>query len=68
MHDGELRTRRRGKKALGSRVLLRIPIEFGYQLTEHHRLSLMFAHVSNADLADPNQGLDTLGIRYGYWF
>lgn len=68
VHNGELRTRRRGKKALGSRVLFRIPIKFGYQITKHHRLSFMLAHVSNAYLADPNQGPDTLGIRYGYRF
>jgi hypothetical protein len=28
----------------------------------------MFDHVSNAYLAEPNDGLDTIGIRYIYRF
>jgi len=28
----------------------------------------MFDHISNGYLADPNEGLDTFGIRYGYLF
>jgi hypothetical protein len=27
-----------------------------------------FDHISNAELASPNEGLDTLGVRYGYRF
>lgn len=53
---------------LGSPVLFRLSIEAGFTLTSHQRLSLMFDHISNAYLADPNEGLDTLGIRYGYRF
>ena len=49
-------------------MLFRIPIEFGYQVTARHSLSILFAHVSNAGLASPNEGLDTIGIRYGYTF
>ena len=68
VHNGELKTSDEDKKELGSRVLFRIPIEFGYSLSKHHRVSIMFDHVSNAYLAEKNQGLDTLGIRYGYRF
>jgi hypothetical protein len=67
-HNGELDTDDEDKKSLGSRVLFRIPIEFGYQLDAHHSLSILFDHVSNAGLASPNEGLDTIGIRYGYVF
>ena len=68
LHDGELEAGRGGKKGLGSRLLFRIPMEVGYTLNRHHRLSIAFAHASNAYLADPNEGLDTLGLRYSYRF
>jgi hypothetical protein len=28
----------------------------------------MFDHVSNAYLASPNEGMDTVGVRYGFQF
>ena len=68
-HDGETETRGdEDKKELGSRWLFRIPIELGFAVGEHHRVSVAFVHVSNAGLADENEGLDTLGLRYGYRF
>jgi len=68
VHNGKLDTDNKDKKSLGSRILFRIPIEFGYQITDCHSLSLLFDHVSNAGLASPNEGLDTIGLRYGYSF
>jgi hypothetical protein len=68
VHDGELETNDNNKKELGSRILFRIPIEIGLLFAEHHGLSIMFDHVSNAYLAEPNEGLDTIGIRYTYRF
>jgi hypothetical protein len=68
VHDGNLDERERHQKRLGSRVLFRIPVEIGYAFGAHHRLMFAFDHVSNAGLADPNQGLDTVGVRYGYRF
>lgn len=68
VHDGNLDKRERHHKRLGSRVLFRIPIEIGYGFGAHHRLMLAFDHVSNAQLATPNPGLDTVGMRYGYRF
>ena len=68
LHDGELETSDEDKKALGSRILFRVSIEVGYGLNEHHRISILFDHVSNGYFADPNEGLDTLGLRYGYRF
>jgi hypothetical protein len=67
-HNGESETSEEDKKELGSRVLFRIPIELGYALSKHHAVSIMFDHISNAYLARPNEGLDTLGLRYGYRF
>ena len=68
VHNGKLDTHDKHKKSLGSRLLFRIPIEIGYQVTAHHSLSILFDHVSNAYLASPNEGLDTVGIRFGYLF
>jgi hypothetical protein len=66
-HDGDLENSD-DKKELGSRILFRIPIEIGLLLTQHQGISIMFDHVSNAYLADPNEGLDTIGLRYTYRF
>ncbi len=68
VHDGETETRDPDKKELGSHLLFRIPIEIGFQAGDQHRFSIMFDHISNAYLASPNEGLDTLGVRYGYRF
>ena len=68
VHDGELKTEDPDRKQLGSRVLFRVPIEFGYALKAHHRIVISFDHISNAYLAEPNEGLDTLGLRYCYRF
>ena len=50
------------------RILFRIPIEMGLLFTRHQGVSIRFDHVSNAYLADPNEGLDTIGLRYTYRF
>ena len=68
IHNGELKTDRNDQKQLGSRILFRVPIEFGYSFNDHHRIALTFDHVSNAYLASPNEGMDTLGLRYCYRF
>ncbi len=69
IHNGETRSEPASEmNQLGSRILFRLSCEAGFSLTEHHQLSLLFDHMSNAYLADPNEGLDTLGLRYGYRF
>lgn len=55
-------------KELGRRVLFHPNVEIGYRLDEHRSLSVYFEHISNASTAPRNEGLDTLGIRYGYRF
>ena len=57
-----------GMAQLGSTVLFRIAFEVGFAIGDRHLISVMFDHISNAYLADPNEGLDTLGLRYGYRF
>jgi hypothetical protein len=68
VHSGQLESDDANKKQLGSRVLFRIPIELGFTIFERHRLSIMFDHMSNAYLANPNEGMDTIGVRYGIQF
>ena len=69
LHDGLIdEDGKGGEKELGSRVLFRFVFEGGFTVKEHHRFSVMFDHISNGYLADPNDGLDTLGFRYGYLF
>lgn len=68
VHDGDLRLERNDRKALGSRVVFHIPIEAGYRFDGKSGLSVYFDHISNAYLAEANEGMDTLGLRYGYRF
>jgi hypothetical protein len=68
VHNGHLESDDSNKKQLGSRVLFRVPIEFGFTTQEGHRISILFDHMSNAYLASPNEGMDTIGVRYGFQF
>ncbi len=69
VHDGETDNPKAvDRKELGSRFLFHFSLELGYSLSAHNRIFLMFDHVSNGYTANPNEGLDTLGIRYGYLF
>ena len=68
VHNGHLESDDSNKKQLGSRVLCRVPIEFGFTIQERHRISILFDHMSNAYLASPNEGMDTIGVRYGFQF
>ncbi|WP_227869190.1 acyloxyacyl hydrolase [Nitrosospira lacus] len=68
VHNGDLHLQHYDRKALGSRVLFHIPVEIGYRVGARSSLSVYFDHVSNANLADANEGMDTFGGRYGYRF
>ena len=67
-HNGEIETKNENIKALGSNILFRVPVEIGYIVNKHHRLSFFFVHLSNAYLAYPNEGMDGFGLRYSYHF
>lgn len=68
VHDGQLNLDDVNRKALGSRLLFHIPAEIGYRFDNNNSVSLYFEHISNAGTADFNEGLDRIGIRYGYTF
>lgn len=68
LHDGNLEATEPDRKALGSRVLFHIPVEVGLRFNERHSVSVYFEHMSNANTQRTNEGLDSIGIRYGYRF
>ena len=68
VHNGLIDPVAIDRKALGSRELFHIPFELGLRLDQHNSVSIYFEHTSNAGLADFNEGLDRMGLRYGYRF
>ncbi len=66
VHDGEPTTTEIDRKELGPRVLFGEALEIGYRFLDRHALSIRLDHISNAGLTDNNEGLDTLGVVYGY--
>lgn len=67
-HNGKLDTNDSRRKSLGSPVLFRLGAALGYNLTEKVNVSVQFEHMSNAYLANPNEGMDNVGLRLGYRF
>ena len=67
-HTGEKTTDDRDKKELGCSVLFRGSIDLGYRFTDHHGVSLFLDHISNFKLCSENEGLENVGLRYGYTF
>jgi lipid A 3-O-deacylase len=68
IHNGNRKFEADDRKAFGSRVLFHVPVEIGWQFNYHHSIALYLEHVSNARLASPNEGMDNVGVRYGYRF
>ena len=68
VHDGNTGKSDPNRKALGSTLLFHIPLEIGYRLDPHNSISAYFEHTSNAYTQKYNEGMDRLGIRYGYRF
>jgi len=68
VHDGHTAPSDADRKALGSRVLFHFPVEAGLRLDARSSVSIYFDHVSNGYTQRFNEGLDTIGLRYGYRF
>lgn len=68
VHDGNIGKEDPARKAFGSRVLFHIPLEFGYRFDAHQSVSAYFEHTSNGYTMQYNEGMDRLGVRYGYRF
>ena len=67
VHNGEI-DEAPGEKELGSRVLFHLAAEVGWRFADRHALSIYADHLSNANLADENEGLDNVGVRYHFFF
>ena len=68
VHDGFVGPTSLDHKAMGSRLLFHFPLELGYRFEGGHTLSVYFEHDSNGYTRKYNEGLDDLGIRYGFKF
>ncbi|MDH5748920.1 MAG: acyloxyacyl hydrolase [Rhodospirillales bacterium] len=70
IHDGETDqgSAPLDRKELGCPVLFRESIGLGWRFQNRHSISLHLDHISNAKLCDTNEGLENVGIRYGYMF
>jgi lipid A 3-O-deacylase len=67
-HDGYKVTDLRDRKSLGCKLLFRESIDIGYRFEAPHSIMAHLDHVSNAKLCSTNEGLESVGIRYGYHF
>jgi lipid A 3-O-deacylase len=56
------------RKSLGSNVLFREDIDLGYRINSIWSVALSYNHISNADLASRNEGLNDVGVRLGMKF
>ncbi|MBL6935431.1 MAG: acyloxyacyl hydrolase [Alphaproteobacteria bacterium] len=69
VHDGNIDDNELGRKDLGSRVLFRESLELGWNFYNKDRISVILDHISHGHaFGDPNEGMDSLGVRYGYRF
>lgn len=71
-HDGKIDVRNTAEdaewKSHGSEFLFRTGFGVGYRFNETWSLTATFAHISNANLAEPNQGANDIGLRLGMRF
>lgn len=65
IHDGSLGTDFPGHKGLGSRVLFHPSAEIGYRLDGVNSISIFADHMSNGFTRFNNEGMDTVGVRFG---
>jgi lipid A 3-O-deacylase len=56
------------EKSLGSNVLFREDIDLGYRFTPRWSVAISYNHISDADLAFRNEGLNDIGVRVGMKF
>lgn len=67
-HDGETRTTDPDKKEFGCRILFHLSLGAGVMVSEHVSVSAYLDHISNANLCDANEALETAGVRVGFRF
>jgi lipid A 3-O-deacylase len=67
-HDGYKETPLLDRKSLGCKLLFRESLNVGYRLNKVHSIMAHLDHISNAKLCSTNEGLESVGFRYGYHF
>ncbi len=69
VHDGKLDVRgtplAQHWKSHGSRFVFHTGFDIGYRFNPTWSLALTFFHISNANLAQPNEGSNDIGLRLG---
>ena len=68
IHDGELQSTDPDEQRLGSRALFRIGLAAGFNFSERMNISALFNHCSNGHTAYPNNGMEQLGVQFGYTY
>jgi lipid A 3-O-deacylase len=69
-HDGETDQGegQEDEKELGCTPLFRLGLNLGWRFDKHHSIDVLLDHLSNAKICDTNEGLENIGVRYGYRF
>jgi lipid A 3-O-deacylase len=65
LHNGQIDLTDPTRKALGSPVLFHPSAELGYRWDGVNSISIFADHISNGFTKRYNEGMDTVGIRYG---
>jgi lipid A 3-O-deacylase len=68
LHDGHLSADSPQHKALGAQVLFHPSAELGYRFNGVNSISIFADHISNGFTRRNNEGMDTVGIRFGHRF
>lgn len=68
VHDGLRYTYLTERKALGSSLLFRGGGELSYQFSPRYSVGLFVDHISNGGTVRVNEGLNTVGLRFGIGF
>lgn len=68
VHNGETETTSPDRKELGSQLLFHLSGSLGIRISDSVTLSAYLEHISNAGLADRNEGLNNAGARIGFRF
>jgi lipid A 3-O-deacylase len=67
-NDGQLHNGNAVRKALGSHILFREALDFGYQINPTWSVTAYIDHISNGGLVKENQSINDVGLRLGYRF
>lgn len=67
-HNGKHHSTDPNRKEFGCTVLFRESAGFGVKVSQKSNVMVYLDHISNANICSKNEGMETLGVRYGYRF